>query len=84
MSNQSVQVQVEEVKGQTFITTTMLACASRKKRKEMLNDRLFYLLKQMYSQDMAKLITDKLIRFTNESLLRLLDSNELLRIKASV
>ncbi|XP_048776295.2 polyadenylate-binding protein 1-like [Ostrea edulis] len=68
------------VKGQDPLTATMLATAPPQKQKEMLGERLFPLISQMFP-DLAGKITGMLLEIDNSELLYLLESQESLESK---
>ena len=68
------------VQGQDPLTTTMLAAAQPQEQKQMLGERLFPLIQDMYP-DLAGKITGMLLEIDNSELLHMLESRESLKAK---
>ncbi|VDP39497.1 unnamed protein product [Soboliphyme baturini] len=68
------------IHGQEPLTTTMLAAALPQEQKQMLGERLFPLISQMYP-DLAGKITGMLLEMDNSELLMMLENAELLKAK---
>lgn len=84
---QAVQMPVQQttqqavvVKGQEPLTASMLAAAQPAEQKQMLGERLFPLIEQMYPQ-LAGKITGMLLEIDNSELLHMLEHNESLKSK---
>lgn len=84
---QQVQMPVQQatqqavvVKGQEPLTATMLAAAQPAEQKQMLGERLFPLIDNMYPQ-LAGKITGMLLEIDNSELLHMLEHNESLKAK---
>jgi polyadenylate-binding protein len=69
-----------QVGGQEPLTTTMLARASLQEQKQMLGERLFPLIQNIYP-DLAGKITGMLFEMENSEILHMLESGEALRAK---
>jgi len=69
-----------QVGGQEPLTTTMLARASLQEQKQMLGERLFPLIQNIYP-DLAGKITGMLLEMENSEILHMLESAEALRAK---
>jgi polyadenylate-binding protein len=67
--------------GQEPLTSSMLAAANPQEQKQMLGERLFPLIQQMASADLAGKITGMLLEIDNSELLHMLDNKELLKSK---
>jgi len=63
------------------LTSSMLAAASPQEQKQMLGERLFPLIQQMASAELAGKITGMLLEIDNSELLHMLDNRELLKSK---
>merc|ERR1712227_83707 len=63
------------------LTSSMLAAASPQEQKQMLGERLFPLIQQMASAELAGKITGMLLEIDNSELLHMLDNRELLKTK---
>merc|ERR1712227_563699 len=63
------------------LTSSMLAAASPQEQKQMLGERLFPLIQQMASTELAGKITGMLLEIDNSELLHMLDNRELLKSK---
>lgn len=63
------------------LTSSMLAAANPQEQKQMLGERLFPLIQQMASADLAGKITGMLLEIDNSELLHMLDNRELLKSK---
>lgn len=63
------------------LTSSMLAAAGPQEQKQMLGERLFPLIQQMASADLAGKITGMLLEIDNSELLHMLDNRELLKSK---
>ncbi|KAK6618083.1 Polyadenylate-binding protein 1-A [Polyplax serrata] len=72
--------QAVHVQGQEPLTTTMLADAPLQEQKQMLGERLFPLIRAMYS-DLAGKITGMLLEIDNAELLHMLEHHESLKSK---
>ncbi|CAL1533232.1 unnamed protein product, partial [Lymnaea stagnalis] len=70
------------VPGQDPLTASMLAAAPPQEQKQMLGERLFPLIQQMYP-DLAGKITGMLLEIDNSELLHMLESRESLKLKVS-
>lgn len=70
------------VQGQDPLTATMLATAPPQEQKQMLGERLFPLISQMFP-DLAGKITGMLLEIDNSELLHMLESQESLEAKVS-
>lgn len=68
------------VQGQDPLTATMLATAPPQEQKQMLGERLFPLISQMFP-DLAGKITGMLLEIDNSELLHMLESQESLEAK---
>lgn len=68
------------VGGQEPLTATMLAAAPPQEQKQMLGERLFPLIQNMYP-DLAGKITGMLLEIDNSELLHMLESQESLKLK---
>lgn len=68
------------VKGQEPLTASMLAAAQPAEQKQMLGERLFPLIEQMYPA-LAGKITGMLLEIDNSELLHMLEHNESLKSK---
>lgn len=77
---QAVQQPAVHVQGQEPLTATMLASADATEQKQMLGERLFPLIQQMYS-DLAGKITGMLLEIDNSDLLHMLEHQESLKAK---
>jgi polyadenylate-binding protein len=85
---QNVQIPVQQqapqqavvVKGQEPLTTSMLASAQPAEQKQMLGERLFPMIEQMYPS-LAGKITGMLLEIDNSELLHMLEHNESLKSK---
>ena len=66
--------------GQEPLTATMLAAALPSEQKQMLGERLFPLIENMYSTSAGK-ITGMLLEIDNSELLHMLEHNESLKAK---
>lgn len=69
------------IEGQEPLTATMLAQAEPQDQKQMLGERLFPMIRQMYP-DLAGKITGMLLEMDNTELLHMLESTESLKSKA--
>jgi polyadenylate-binding protein len=78
--NQAVPQQAVHVKGQEPLTASMLASAPPADQKQMLGERLFPLIEQMYST-LAGKITGMLLEIDNSELLHMLEHHEALKAK---
>uniref|UniRef100_A0A1L8DHH2 Polyadenylate-binding protein n=1 Tax=Nyssomyia neivai TaxID=330878 RepID=A0A1L8DHH2_9DIPT len=78
-ATQPVQ-QAVHVKGQEPLTASMLASALPAEQKQMLGERLFPLIENMYPQ-MAGKITGMLLEIDNSELLHMLEHSESLKAK---
>ena len=67
-------------RGQVPLTTASLAAADPQQQKQMLDERLFPLIQNMYP-DLASKITSMLLEIDNAELLHMLESRESLRAK---
>lgn len=74
------QTQAVHVTGQEPLTASMLSEAPPQEQKQMLGERLFPLIHQMYP-DLAGKITGMLLEIDNSELLHMLDSRESLKAK---
>uniref|UniRef100_A0A6B2ECU8 Polyadenylate-binding protein n=1 Tax=Phlebotomus kandelakii TaxID=1109342 RepID=A0A6B2ECU8_9DIPT len=72
--------QAVHVKGQEPLTSSMLASALPAEQKQMLGERLFPLIENMYPQ-MAGKITGMLLEIDNSELLHMLEHSESLKAK---
>lgn len=72
--------QAVHVQGQEPLTATMLAAAPPQEQKQMLGERLFPLIQQMYPE-LAGKITGMLLEIDNSELLHMLESRESLKAK---
>lgn len=70
------------MEGQEPLTSTMLAAAMPQEQKQMLGERLFPLIQEMYPDSAGK-ITGMLLEIDNSELLHMLESNESLKAKVS-
>jgi polyadenylate-binding protein len=77
---QAIQQPAVHVQGQEPLTATMLASADINEQKQMLGERLFPLIQQMYS-DLAGKITGMLLEIDNSDLLHMLENQESLKSK---
>lgn len=77
---QSVQQPAVHVQGQEPLTTTMLVSADFNEQKQMLGERLFPLIEQMYN-DLAGKITGMLLEIDNADLIHMLEHQESLKEK---
>lgn len=77
---QAVQQPAVHVQGQEPLTATMLASADISEQKQMLGERLFPLIQQMYSE-LAGKITGMLLEIDNSDLLHMLEHQESLKAK---
>ena len=75
-----VPTQAIHVRGQEPLTTASLAAADPQQQKQMLDERLFPLIQNMYP-DLASKITSMLLEIDNAELLHMLESRESLRAK---
>jgi polyadenylate-binding protein len=80
MPVQPTAQQAVVVKGQEPLTASMLAAAQPAEQKQMLGERLFPLIEQMYPA-MAGKITGMLLEIDNSELLHMLEHNESLKSK---
>lgn len=69
------------IQGQEPLTTAMLARANLQEQKQMLGERLFPLIQNIYP-DLAGKITGMLLEMENSEILHMLESREALRAKA--
>jgi polyadenylate-binding protein len=74
------QTQAVHVTGQEPLTASMLSDAPPQEQKQMLGERLFPLIHQMYP-DLAGKITGMLLEIDNSELLHMLESRESLKAK---
>lgn len=74
------QTQAVHVTGQEPLTASMLSEAPPQEQKQMLGERLFPLIAQMYP-DLAGKITGMLLEIDNSELLHMLESRESLKAK---
>jgi polyadenylate-binding protein len=74
------QAQAVHVSGQEPLTANMLSEAPPQEQKQMLGERLFPLIHQMYP-DVAGKITGMLLEIDNSELLHMLESRESLKAK---
>jgi len=72
--------QAVHVQGQEPLTSSMLAAAQPQEQKQMLGERLFPLISNMYP-DLAGKITGMLLEIDNSELLHMLESRESLKAK---
>lgn len=72
--------QAVHVQGQEPLTASMLAAAPPQEQKQMLGERLFPLIQNMYP-DLAGKITGMLLEIDNSELLHMLESRESLKSK---
>lgn len=77
---QSAAQQAVVIKGQEPLTTQMLASATPADQKQMLGERLFPLIEQMYPA-LAGKITGMLLEIDNSELLHMLEDNASLKSK---
>ncbi|XP_013403115.1 polyadenylate-binding protein 4-like [Lingula anatina] len=77
---QQMPQQAVHVPGQEALTTAMLAAAAPQEQKQMLGERLFPLIQNMYP-DLAGKITGMLLEIDNSELLHMLESRESLKAK---
>jgi len=75
------QAPIPTVDGQEPLTSSMLAAANPQEQKQMLGERLFPLIQQMATPDLAGKITGMLLEIDNSELLHMLDNKELLKSK---
>ncbi len=68
------------ISGQEPLTASMLAAAPPAEQKQMLGERLFPLIEQMYPQ-LAGKITGMLLEIDNSELLHMLEHSESLKSK---
>jgi polyadenylate-binding protein len=80
MTVQPTAQQAVVVKGQEPLTASMLAAAQPAEQKQMLGERLFPLIEQMYPA-LAGKITGMLLEIDNSELLHMLEHNESLKSK---
>lgn len=80
MPVQPTAQQAVVVKGQEPLTASMLAAAQPSEQKQMLGERLFPLIENMYSA-LAGKITGMLLEIDNSELLHMLEHNESLKSK---
>lgn len=80
MPVQPTAQQAVVVKGQEPLTASMLAAAQPAEQKQMLGERLFPLIEQMYPA-LAGKITGMLLEIDNSELLHMLEHNESLKAK---
>lgn len=80
MAVQPAAQQAVVVKGQEPLTASMLAAAQPAEQKQMLGERLFPLIEQMYPA-LAGKITGMLLEIDNSELLHMLEHNESLKAK---
>lgn len=80
MPVQPATQQAVVVKGQEPLTASMLAAAQPAEQKQMLGERLFPLIEQMYPA-LAGKITGMLLEIDNSELLHMLEHNESLKAK---
>lgn len=80
MPVQPTAQQAVVVKGQEPLTASMLAAAQPAEQKQMLGERLFPLIEQMYPA-LAGKITGMLLEIDNSELLHMLEHNESLKSK---
>lgn len=80
MAVQPSAQQAVVVKGQEPLTASMLAAAQPAEQKQMLGERLFPLIEQMYPA-LAGKITGMLLEIDNSELLHMLEHNESLKSK---
>lgn len=80
MQVQPTAQQAVVVKGQEPLTASMLAAAQPAEQKQMLGERLFPLIEQMYPA-LAGKITGMLLEIDNSELLHMLEHNESLKSK---
>jgi len=80
MAVQPTAQQAVVVKGQEPLTASMLAAAQPAEQKQMLGERLFPLIEQMYPA-LAGKITGMLLEIDNSELLHMLEHNESLKSK---
>lgn len=79
-ASQQVAQQAIHVQGQEPLTSKMLAAAPPQEQKQMLGERLFPLIQQMYP-DLAGKITGMLLEIDNSELLHMLESRDSLKAK---
>lgn len=77
---QQVPAQAVHIQGQEPLTASMLAAAPPQEQKQMLGERLFPLIHDMYP-DLAGKITGMLLEIDNSELLHMLESGESLKAK---
>jgi len=75
------QAPIPTADGQEPLTSSMLAAANPQEQKQMLGERLFPLIQQMATPDLAGKITGMLLEIDNSELLHMLDNKELLKSK---
>lgn len=80
LNQQPTAAQAVHVQGQEPLTASMLAAAPPQEQKQMLGERLFPLIQQMYP-DLAGKITGMLLEIDNSELLHMLESRESLKAK---
>ncbi|KAF6212757.1 hypothetical protein GE061_010465 [Apolygus lucorum] len=78
--SQAPPQQAVHIQGQEPLTTTMLAAAGPQEQKQMLGERLFPLIRNMYSE-LAGKITGMLLEIDNSELLHMLEHHESLKAK---
>lgn len=78
--SQAAPQQALHIQGQEPLTATMLAAAAPLDQKQMLGERLFPLIRNMYS-DLAGKITGMLLEIDNTELLHMLEHHESLKAK---
>lgn len=78
--SQAPPQQAVHIQGQEPLTTTMLAAAGPQEQKQMLGERLFPLIRNMYPE-LAGKITGMLLEIDNSELLHMLEHNESLKAK---
>ncbi len=71
------------MQSQEPLTAAMLAAAPPQEQKQMLGERLYPLIQQMYP-DLAGKITGMLLEIDNSELIRTLESRESLKAKVRV
>lgn len=77
---QQMPPQAVHIQGQEPLTASMLAAAPPQEQKQMLGERLFPLIQNMYP-DLAGRITGMLLEIDNSELLHMLESRESLKAK---
>merc|ERR1711953_1457906 len=75
------QAPIPTADGQEPLTSSMLAAANPQEQKQMLGERLFPLIQQIATPDLAGKITGMLLEIDNSELLHMLDNKELLKSK---